>query len=83
MSATTNPKENHVDHNFNFAGPRAAARSALEPRHGVHGAERAALGLEGLLPAAVLSLDDQAMRSYEQYLRAANRPGEKRSGGAA
>jgi malate dehydrogenase (oxaloacetate-decarboxylating) len=29
--------------------------------------ERAALGLEGLLPASVLSLDDQARRSYEQY----------------
>jgi malate dehydrogenase (oxaloacetate-decarboxylating) len=31
-------------------------------------AERAALGLEGLLPAGVLSLDDQADRSYDQYL---------------
>jgi malate dehydrogenase (oxaloacetate-decarboxylating) len=30
--------------------------------------EREALGLEGLLPAAVLSLDEQAQRSYEQYL---------------
>ena len=30
--------------------------------------ERSALGLEGLLPAAVLSLEDQAKRSYEQYL---------------
>jgi malate dehydrogenase (oxaloacetate-decarboxylating) len=29
--------------------------------------ERAALGLEGLLPAAVQSLDQQAERSYEQY----------------
>jgi malate dehydrogenase (oxaloacetate-decarboxylating) len=29
--------------------------------------ERSALGLQGLLPAAVLSLDDQARRSYEQY----------------
>jgi malate dehydrogenase (oxaloacetate-decarboxylating) len=29
--------------------------------------ERAALGLEGLLPAAVLSLEEQAVRSYEQY----------------
>jgi hypothetical protein len=29
--------------------------------------ERSALGLEGLLPAAVLSLDEQAARSYEQY----------------
>jgi malate dehydrogenase (oxaloacetate-decarboxylating) len=30
--------------------------------------ERAALGLDGLLPAAVLSLEEQAKRSYEQYL---------------
>jgi malate dehydrogenase (oxaloacetate-decarboxylating) len=30
--------------------------------------ERSALGLEGLLPAAVLSLEEQAVRSYEQYL---------------
>ena len=29
--------------------------------------ERAALGLEGLLPAGVLSLEEQAKRSYEQY----------------
>ncbi|MEA2304380.1 MAG: hypothetical protein QOH43_1660, partial [Solirubrobacteraceae bacterium] len=29
--------------------------------------ERAALGLEGLLPAAVLTLEDQALRSYEQF----------------
>jgi malate dehydrogenase (oxaloacetate-decarboxylating) len=29
--------------------------------------ERAALGLEGLLPPAVLSLDGQARRSYEQF----------------
>ena len=29
--------------------------------------ERSALGLEGLLPAGVLSLDEQARRSYEQY----------------
>jgi malate dehydrogenase (oxaloacetate-decarboxylating) len=31
-------------------------------------AERSALGLNGLLPAAVLSLDEQAHRTYEQYL---------------
>ena len=29
--------------------------------------ERAALGLEGLLPPGVLSLEEQAKRSYEQY----------------
>ncbi len=29
--------------------------------------ERAALGLTGLLPAGVLSLEEQARRSYEQY----------------
>jgi malate dehydrogenase (oxaloacetate-decarboxylating) len=29
--------------------------------------ERSALGLEGLLPAAVQSLEEQAKRSYEQY----------------
>jgi malate dehydrogenase (oxaloacetate-decarboxylating) len=29
--------------------------------------QRAALGLEGLLPAAVLSLEEQAKRSYDQY----------------
>lgn len=30
--------------------------------------ERSALGLQGLLPAAVQSLEEQAQRSYEQYL---------------
>src|SRR5260221_6720071 len=34
--------------------------------------ERSALGLEGLLPEAVLSLEDQAKRSYEQYLAQPN-----------
>src|SRR5882757_2013408 len=29
--------------------------------------QRSALGLEGLLPAAVVSLEEQAERSYEQY----------------
>ena len=29
--------------------------------------ERSALGLEGLLPTAVLSLEEQAKRSYQQY----------------
>src|ERR1700685_1195916 len=29
--------------------------------------ERSALGLEGLLPAGVLSLEEQAKRSYQQY----------------
>jgi len=31
--------------------------------------ERNALGLEGLLPASVLTLEEQALRSYEQYGR--------------
>jgi malate dehydrogenase (oxaloacetate-decarboxylating) len=30
--------------------------------------ERSALGLDGLLPAGVLSLEEQAKRSYDQYL---------------
>ena len=29
--------------------------------------ERSAFGLEGLLPSGVLSLEEQAKRSYEQY----------------
>ena len=29
--------------------------------------ERSALGLDGLLPAGVLTLEEQAKRSYEQY----------------
>jgi malate dehydrogenase (oxaloacetate-decarboxylating) len=39
--------------------------------------ERSALGLEGLLPAAVLTLDGQARRSYEQY-SAHDRAGQER-----
>jgi malate dehydrogenase (oxaloacetate-decarboxylating) len=31
-------------------------------------AERTALGIQGLLPAAVMSLEQQAGRSYEQFL---------------
>ena len=31
--------------------------------------ERSALGLEGLLPASVLSLEEQSRRAYEQYGR--------------
>ena len=34
---------------------------------GFTAAERAALGLAGLLPAGVLTLDDQVRRAYEQY----------------
>lgn len=34
--------------------------------------ERSALGLDGLLPASVLSLEEQARRSYEQYGRQAD-----------
>lgn len=34
--------------------------------------ERAALGLRGLLPAAVTTLDQQAERAYQQYARAAD-----------
>lgn len=34
--------------------------------------ERSALGLDGLLPAAVLSLEEQARRAYEQYGRQAD-----------
>jgi malate dehydrogenase (oxaloacetate-decarboxylating) len=29
--------------------------------------ERSALGLDGLLPATVMTLEQQARRSYEQY----------------
>jgi malate dehydrogenase (oxaloacetate-decarboxylating) len=41
----------------------------LRPDHGTAFThqERAALGLEGLRPVAVLSLEEQAKRSYEQY----------------
>src|SRR5919204_3883741 len=42
--------------------PRFNRGSAFTPE------QRTALGLDGLLPAAVLSLDDQATRSYEQYM---------------
>jgi malate dehydrogenase (oxaloacetate-decarboxylating) len=41
--------------------PRLNRGTAFTPE------ERTALGLEGLLPAATLSLDDQATRLYEQY----------------
>jgi malate dehydrogenase (oxaloacetate-decarboxylating) len=34
--------------------------------------ERSALGLDGLLPASVLSLEEQARRAYEQYGRQAD-----------
>jgi malate dehydrogenase (oxaloacetate-decarboxylating) len=49
-----------------------AGRYLLRNTHLNHGTaftleERAALGLEGLLPPGVLSLEEQAQRSYEQY----------------
>jgi malate dehydrogenase (oxaloacetate-decarboxylating) len=47
-------------------------RGLLKDPHYSQGAaftaeERTALGLEGLLPAGVSSLEEQAQRSYEQY----------------
>ena len=47
-------------------------RTVLRDPHLNHGTafshdERAALGLTGLLPPGVLSLEEQAQRSYEQY----------------
>src|SRR5262244_3348669 len=53
--------------------PARRGRELLSDAHANRGtaftrAERAALGLEGLLPAGVLTLDEQAARSYEQYL---------------
>jgi malate dehydrogenase (oxaloacetate-decarboxylating) len=52
--------------------PIPRGRSLLrDPRHNRGTAftaeQRAALGLDGLLPPAVLTLEDQAMRAYEQY----------------
>jgi malate dehydrogenase (oxaloacetate-decarboxylating) len=52
--------------------PTLAGRNLLrDPRYNRGTAftaqQRAALGLNGLLPAAVQSLDEQAKRSYEQY----------------
>ncbi|HEX4187677.1 MAG TPA: NAD-dependent malic enzyme [Solirubrobacteraceae bacterium] len=49
-----------------------AGRYLLRDTHLNHGTaftreERAALGLEGLLPPGVLSLEEQAQRAYEQY----------------
>jgi malate dehydrogenase (oxaloacetate-decarboxylating) len=51
---------------------RRDGRSLLRDPRSNHGTaftaeERARLGLEGLLPAGVLSLEDQANRAYEQY----------------
>jgi malate dehydrogenase (oxaloacetate-decarboxylating) len=56
----------------NGSGGNGHGRGVLRDPHLNHGAaftaeERSALGLEGLLPAAVLSLEAQAQRSYEQY----------------
>ena len=55
-------------------GAKSAARgrSLLRDPQLNHGTaftvdERAALGLEGLLPAGVLTLEEQAKRSYGQY----------------
>ena len=50
----------------------AAGRDVLRDPQLNHGTaftpeERSALGLEGLLPPGVLSLEEQARRSYEQY----------------
>jgi malate dehydrogenase (oxaloacetate-decarboxylating) len=58
----------------NGGAPRTSMRGRAvlrDPRYN-HGTaftheERAALGIEGLLPAGVSSLDEQARRSYEQY----------------
>ena len=44
-----------------LSDPRYNRGTAFTPE------ERSALGLEGLLPPAVMSLEDQATRSYEQY----------------
>ncbi|HYZ30264.1 MAG TPA: NAD-dependent malic enzyme [Thermoleophilaceae bacterium] len=44
-----------------LTNPRLNHGTAFTPE------EREALGLEGLLPAGVLTLEDQAQRSYEQY----------------
>jgi malate dehydrogenase (oxaloacetate-decarboxylating) len=54
------------------SAPAARGRSVLRDPHLNRGTaftreERALLGLEGLLPAGVSSLEEQAMRSYEQY----------------
>ena len=49
-----------------------SGRALLQDPHYNHGtaftaAEREALGLDGLLPAGVITLEQQAKRSYEQY----------------
>jgi malate dehydrogenase (oxaloacetate-decarboxylating) len=54
------------------SSPTARGRSVLRDPHLNRGTaftreERALLGLEGLLPAGVSSLEEQARRSYEQY----------------
>src|SRR5258708_31997703 len=54
------------------AGSLPRGRALLRDPHFNRGTaftadERSALGLEGLLPAAILSLEDQAQRSYEQF----------------
>ena len=56
-----------------MATSRARGRALLRDPRQTHGTaftaeERVALGLEGLLPAGVLTLELQARRAYEQYL---------------
>jgi malate dehydrogenase (oxaloacetate-decarboxylating) len=58
--------------NSTRAGSLPRGRALLRDPHCNRGTaftadERAALGLEGLLPAAILSLEEQALRSCEQF----------------
>jgi malate dehydrogenase (oxaloacetate-decarboxylating) len=63
---------NHGTGNGSGSTRNGGGRVLLRDPHLNHGTaftleERPALGLEGLLPAAALSLQEQAKRSYEQY----------------